>query len=357
MRIIIATGGSGGHIYPALALADEIKKQMDSEILFIGSDDKMEQVEIPNHGYAFKGIHVQGMNGGIKDKLIALYKLVKANKTCNKILDEFKPDIVIGFGNYISVSIVLAAHKKHIPTMIHEQNSYAGKANKLLGSKVDAVVGCYEENLKEFNNRHIYILGNPRASQAKDTIKDKNILKTFNLDPTVKTVVCFMGSLGSETVNKVLEEAQKLFANKTYQVIIVTGKKHYDNFNKQESNNVKVVPYIDGLKVMAACDLCVIRAGATTSSEVCVLGLPSIMIPSPYVPNNHQYYNAKALADKNASLLLEEKNLNVDSLVNSIDMLINDDTKLKEMAFNALKLGTPNASDDIIKLMKELVNQ
>ena len=144
MRIIIATGGSGGHIYPALALADEIKKEIDSEILFIGSNNKMEQVEIPSHGYAFKGINVQGMNGGIKDKIIALYKLFKANKICNNIIEEFKPDIVIGFGNYISVSIVLAASRKHIPTMIHEQNSYAGKANKLLGSKVDAVVGCYE---------------------------------------------------------------------------------------------------------------------------------------------------------------------------------------------------------------------
>lgn len=357
MRIIIATGGSGGHIYPALALADEIKKKIDSEILFIGSNNKMEQVEIPSHGYAFKGINVQGMNGGIKDKIIALYKLFKANKICNNIIEEFKPDIVIGFGNYISVSIVLAASRKHIPTMIHEQNSYAGKANKLLGSKVDAVVGCYEENLKEFKNKHIYILGNPRASQAKDTIKDRNILKTFSLDPNIKTVVCFMGSLGSESVNKVLEEAQKMFANKTYQVIIVTGKKHYDNFHKQESHNVKVVPYIDGLKVMAACDLCVIRAGATTASEVCVLGIPSIMIPSPYVPNNHQYYNAKALADKKASLLLEEKDLTADSLVSSIDLLINDDNKLNEMAENALKLGTPNASNDIIKLMKELVNQ
>ena len=357
MRIIIATGGSGGHIYPALALADEIKKEIDSEILFIGSNNKMEQVEIPSHGYAFKGINVQGMNGGIKDKIIALYKLFKANKICNNIIEEFKPDIVIGFGNYISVSIVLAASRKHIPTMIHEQNSYAGKANKLLGSKVDAVVGCYEENLKEFNNKHIYILGNPRASQAKDTIKDRNILKTFSLDPNIKTVVCFMGSLGSESVNKVLEEAQKMFANKTYQVIIVTGKKHYDNFHKQESHNVKVVPYIDGLKVMAACDLCVIRAGATTASEVCVLGIPSIMIPSPYVPNNHQYYNAKALADKKASLLREEKDLTADSLVSSIDLLINDDNKLNEMADNALKLGTPNASNDIIKLMKELVNQ
>ncbi len=357
MRIIIATGGSGGHIYPALALADEIKKEIDSEILFIGSNNKMEQVEIPSHGYAFKGINVQGMNGGIKDKIIALYKLFKANKICNNIIEEFKPDIVIGFGNYISVSIVLAASRKHIPTMIHEQNSYAGKANKLLGSKVDAVVGCYEENLKEFKNKHIYILGNPRASQAKDTIKDRNILKTFSLDPNIKTVVCFMGSLGSESVNKVLEEAQKMFANKTYQVIIVTGKKHYDNFHKQESHNVKVVPYIDGLKVMAACDLCVIRAGATTASEVCVLGIPSIMIPSPYVPNNHQYYNAKALADKKASLLLEEKDLTADSLVSSIDLLINDDKKLNEMADNALKLGTPNASNDIIKLMKELVNQ
>lgn len=354
MRVIIATGGSGGHIYPALALADALQQNEDANILFVGSKGRMEATEIPNHDYDFIGLDLQGMNGSIFAKMKSAYLLTKSYFQCQRIIKEFKPDIVVGFGNYTSVSIILAAKHLHVPTMIHEQNSFAGKANKMLANKVDAIVGCYDEN-RNLNNKHVYILGNPRASQAKDTKKNKAVLKEYGLDPQKKTAVIFMGSLGSESVNKVLKEACAKWENKDYQVLIATGKKHFEDFGYESTNNVKIFPFIDGLKTMAASDVAIIRAGATTASEVCVLGICAIMIPSPYVPNNHQYYNALALVNKDAAVLLEEKDLSVDSLVNKLDELMQDDCRRKIIGENAAKLGTPNATTNMIKLMKELV--
>ena len=356
MRVIIATGGSGGHIYPALALADSLKDKEDAKILFLGSKGRMEETEIPSHGYDFIGLKLQGMNGSIFAKLKSASLLTKNYFVCKKIIKNFKPDIVIGFGNYTSVSIILAAKHLHIPTMIHEQNSFVGKANKMLASKVDAVVGCYEEN-KNLSNKNIHILGNPRASQAKDIHKDRKFLREYDLDPTKKTAVIFMGSLGSESVNKVLAKACEMWESKNYQILLATGKKHFDEFPYKGSKNIKVLPYIDGLKAMAASDVAIIRAGATTASEVCVLGLCTIMIPSPYVPNNHQYYNALALVKKNAAILIEEKDLTVDKLVKQLDELMLNDDLRQSIGNNALLLGTPNATNDIIKLMKELVRK
>lgn len=356
MRVIIATGGSGGHIYPALALADKLMEDSNNEILFVGCKNKMEQVEIPNHGYRFIGLDVLGMNGGIVNKVKATIKLTKTYFRCRKIIAEYKPDIVVGFGNYTSVSIIFAAKHMHIPTMIHEQNSYAGKANKLLAKHVDCVVGCYDENKKDLKAKRVEILGNPRASLATDIRRNINVLTKYNLDINKKTAVIFMGSLGSESVNNVLINALDKFANKEYQVLIITGKKHFDSFPKVASNNIKVVAYADDLlDVMAVSDVVVCRAGATTCSEVCVIKIATIMIPSPYVPNNHQYYNALALANKNAAVLLEEKDLDENSLVENIDSLMNDDNKRLTMQENASKLSTPKASENIVKLMKELV--
>lgn len=356
MRVIIATGGSGGHIYPALALADKLMEDGNNEILFVGCKNKMEQVEIPNHGYTFIGLDVLGMNGGIVDKAKATFKLIKTYFRCRKIIAEFKPDIVVGFGNYTSVSIIFAAKHMHIPTMIHEQNSYAGKANKLLAKHVDCVVGCYDENRNNLKAKRIEILGNPRASLATNIHRDNKVLSKYGLAIDKKTAVIFMGSLGSESVNEVLVNALDKFVDKDYQVLIITGKKHFESFPKPQVGNIKVIAYADDLlDIMAASEVVVCRAGATTCSEVCVIKIATIMIPSPYVPNNHQYYNALALANKNAAILLEEKDLNDDSLVLNIDNLMNDDKKRLTMQENASKLSTPNASENIVKLMKELV--
>ncbi|MEG0076852.1 undecaprenyldiphospho-muramoylpentapeptide beta-N-acetylglucosaminyltransferase [Anaerorhabdus sp.] len=358
MRIVIATGGTGGHIYPALSLAKAMKEEDPAtEFLFIGSTNRMEATEIPNAGYAYEGIDVVGMNGSLLSKVKAFYLLKKAEKKCKLILQTFKPDVVIGFGNYISVPVLWAANSLNIPTMIHEQNSYAGKANKMLAKSVNAVVGCYEENLNQFPPQKTKILGNPRATEAAKINKDKSILKKVGCSDELPLVVIVMGSLGSESVNKVLKEACRLMVGKDYQALVVTGKKGYDDFIQSFSSTerIHVVPYIDGIEVMCLADLVVVRGGATTSAEITALGLPSIIIPSPYVPNNHQVMNALALQNKNAAIMIEEKDLNAKILVNKIDEVLSNKELQQEMSRQAKQLGKPNASPDMIQWILDLV--
>lgn len=358
MRVLIATGGTGGHIYPALSLAKALKEENETnEFCFIGSTNRMEATEIPQAGYAYRGIDVIGMNGSILAKLKSLWLMKMAEKECKNIIKEFKPDIVIGFGNYISVPVLLAAHNMHIPTMIHEQNSYAGKANKILARVADAIVGCYEENLEQFPKEKTRILGNPRASEAAKIVADKKIIRDLGFSEDKPFVVLVMGSLGSESVNNVLKEASKKMMNKPYQALIVTGKKGYDDFlkNASESENVKIVPYIDGLVTMALADLVIVRGGATTSAEITAMGIPSIIIPSPYVPNNHQVKNALALQNKNAAIMLEEKDCTVDSLIEKMDLILSDKDLQESMKKQAKQMGRPNASKDIIQWIHDLV--
>ncbi|SJZ98548.1 undecaprenyldiphospho-muramoylpentapeptide beta-N-acetylglucosaminyltransferase [Anaerorhabdus furcosa] len=358
MRIVIATGGTGGHIYPALSLAKAIKEEDPSaEFLFIGSTNRMEATEIPNAGYKYQGIDVIGMNGSILSKIKAFYLLKKAEKKCKTILETAKPDIVIGFGNYISVPVCWAAKSLGIPVMLHEQNSYAGKANKMLAKSADAVVGCYEENLSQFPSQKTRILGNPRASEAAKMIQDKTILKKYGLVDNLPLVVIVMGSLGSESVNKVLKQASKRMDGKNYQALVVTGKKGYDEFIEscKSTGHVHIVPYIEGIEVMCLASLVVVRGGATTSAEITALGLPSIIIPSPYVPNNHQVMNALALQNKNAAIMIEEKDLTAENLVEKIDEILSNEALQKEMSLHAKELGKPNASHDMMEWIKDLV--
>ena len=204
MKIVIATGGTGGHIYPALSLADALLENKDNDVLFIGSSTRMESKEIPEKGYNFKGLNVIGTNGGLTNKIKSVLLLVKARSECIKILKDYKPDVVIGFGNYISVPVILAAKKLGIKTMIHEQNSVAGKANVFLSRFVDGIIGSYNENLNQFDNSKTRILGNPRASESSKIDKDVNMYNELGLDENKSLVLIVMGSLGSESVNKVL---------------------------------------------------------------------------------------------------------------------------------------------------------
>lgn len=358
MRVLIATGGTGGHIYPALSLAKALKEEdPTNEFFFIGSKNRMEATEIPQAGYAFQGIDVIGMNGSLISKCKSLILLKQAEKECKEIIKKFKPDIVIGFGNYISVPVIMAAHSLRIPTMIHEQNSYAGKANKMLARVADAIVGCYEENLEQFPKNKTRILGNPRASEAAHIVANKQLITEVGLDDQIPFVVIVMGSLGSETVNNVLKEVSKKMVNESFQALICTGKKGYDAFIKETPAcpNVKIVPYIDGLAMMAVADVVVIRGGATTSAEVTALGIPSIIIPSPYVPNNHQVKNALALENKNAAIMLEEKECTADALLDTIHCVLEDDERRNEMKKQTKLMGRPHASQDIIQWIKDLI--
>lgn len=359
MKIIIATGGTGGHIYPAIALADKlISDKKDNEILFIGNYDRMEAQEIPKAGYSFIGIKAAKFNSN-KHKLHAIKVLYKAYKECRKIEEDFKPDIVIGFGGYVTVPVIMAAVKLKIKTIIHEQNSLPGLANRTLGHFVNKVVICYKSAQKYFPQNKTELLGNPRESSALNFVKDKNVFEQYGLNCNKKTVLIVMGSLGSASVSQKMLEILQQLKGKDYNVLYVTGRNNYqyvaDNFTCSE--NVKIVDYIDQLNIAGNCCLVVSRGGATSACEYMSLGIPTIIVPSPYVTNNHQYYNAKEMFDNNASYLLEEKDLNVENMVSLLDELVNDDEKLIQMSAAALNMSHPQAAFDMIKLIYRLAGK
>ena len=352
MKIAIVAGGTGGHIYPALTLAEALQNR-GHEITFIGSNDRMEKDVIPQNGFVYIGLDVVTTRGSIIQKIKSILSIVKAYFRCLKLLKGY--DLAIGFGNYISIPVMMAAVKLKIKTIIHEQNSFVGRANRMLDRKVDLIIGCYEENKKQFANPNIRILGNPQSSKAYNLEKDPKVIEELGLDPSKKTVVIFMGSLGSSSVNEKLLDYFKLLDG-SYQVVFATGASHYEKMLSEVKQNdyLKVFERIDGVNVMNNADLLICRAGATTLSEICAIGIPSILIPSPYVPNNHQYYNGKALVDKDAAVMIEEKDLSGDKLNDTVNALINDDERLKEISANALKLGNPEVLNDIINEVENI---
>lgn len=352
MRIIIASGGTGGHIYPAITLAQALQKA-GHKITFVGSTGRMEKDVIPAAGFDYIGLDMKIPGGSLINKANSFVSIVKAYYKCREIVKDY--DLAIGFGNYISVPLVMAARNRGLKTVIHEQNSFAGKANKYLDQKVDLVIGSYEENKKTFKNPHTLILGNPQSSKAFNIKKDPEVLLNLGLDPDKKTVVIFMGSLGSQTVNKVVIEYLNSLKG-DYQVIYASGKQNYAKARAavKKKDYICVKEAVDGVRVMANSSLLVSRAGATTLSEICAMGMPSILIPSPYVPNNHQFYNAMALIDKNAALLLEEKDLSPASLKAIIEKSINDEELLKSLHENAIKLSNPKVLDEIVKEIEKL---
>ena len=352
MKIVMVAGGSGGHIYPALSLAEALKDR-GHDITFIGSNDRMEKDVIPEKGFNYIGMNIYTTRGGLLQKLKSLASILRAYDKAKILLKGY--DVVIGFGNYISVPILMAAHKLGIKTIIHEQNSYVGRANRILDEKVDLIISSYEEDLKQFKNKNNILLGNPQASKAFKAIKDPNVLKELNLSNDKKTVVIFMGSLGSSTVHNELLKYFELLDG-SYQVIYATGKYNYSDElkNKYENDYLKIFERIDGIKIMKNSDLLISRAGATTIAEITAMGIASILIPSPYVPNNHQYYNAMSLVNKDAAIILEEKDLNARRLNELVNSIINDGAKLDLLANNAKQFGNPNVINDIVERIEKI---
>ena len=357
MKIMIAAGGTGGHIYPALALADEIrKKDKNAEVVFFGSSNRMEAKIIPQAGYRFYGTAMSGMNGGLLAKAASAVSLLKADALCHKILKKEKPDMVIGFGNYISVPMVAAAHRMGIKTMLHEQNSYAGKANRFLAKYADGIVGCYASNLDQFPKEKTKILGNPQASAAALTVYDQSEIEKTGLDPEKPFVLIMMGSLGSVSVSKYIDEACSLFDD-SYSVVIAAGRSNDYVFENAKRDNIRVLPYVNGRNLLKGCALAVVRAGATTMAEIGAIGTASILIPSPYVPNNHQFHNAMELVDQDAGVLLEEKDLSGKKLAEMVNELMKDEKRRKTLADNCRKCGKPDAADDMVAMMKEIMDR
>ena len=357
MRVIISAGGTGGHIYPALAIINKIKeKEPNSEFLYIGTHNRMEKDIVPSKGIPFKSIEMYGFSKKIFKNFKTVKCLFKAFGECRKIIREFNPDIVIGVGGYVTVPVIVSAHKLGYKTFLHEQNALPGKSNRYLSKHCDLIGVSFESSLDKFPKDKAIFTGNPCS---EDALKAPIVLKsTLGLSATKKLVLIVMGSLGAGRVSKYLEKELNNFSDKDYEVLFVTGKSSYDEVMKfNYPKNVKIIPFYEGLtSVMKKTDVMVSRAGASTLSEIIALEVPSILIPSPFVANNHQYLNALDLVNNNSALMIEEKNLTDGILVQMVDDLINDEEKINDIKNNLKKMQVKDSALLIYKNIKEVLN-
>lgn len=360
MKIIVSAGGTGGHIYPALAIINKfVEKEKDLEVLYIGTHNRMEKDIIPKRGIKYESLEIYGFS---KSDLLLDFKNIflinKAKKKCIKIMKDFKPDVVMGIGGYVTYPVISAANSLGIKTFIHEQNSHPGKSNIALQKKADLIGVSFKESISNFNKAkgEVFYSGNPCGEAALNMEPmDKSKL---GLSKDKKLVVVVTGSLGSATVNDKMKEFLNKVSDQDYEVLYITGKNLYDSFieGSNFSSNVKVLPYLDGLpSLLKNTDLIVTRAGASTMSEIFSLNLPAIFIPSPYVANNHQYYNALEVKNAGGGEIIEEKDLTSDILLNKINDILSDDVKYKNMKENLKKMSMNNSSDVIYNKIKDLI--
>ena len=365
MRVVVSGGGTGGHIYPALAFMRYLEKQEDVEYLYIGTKRGLESKIVPQAGYAFESIKIEGLKRSLSlENLKTAYYMVTSVIKARKILKEFKPDVVIGTGGYVCAPVLFAASLLKIPTIIHEQNSVAGVTNKFLAKWVNKIAICFDDVKKDFASYSdkVVLTGNPRGQEVVEIEKKPEYLASIGVQTDLPIVVIFGGSRGSERMNEVFVEALEEFADKNYHVIMVTGEVHYDKINNQITNlekslpNVSVFPYIKDMpQLFQNVDLVVCRSGATTLTELTALGLASILVPSPYVTNNHQEANARSLVDRGAASMILEKELNVQTMLAEIDEILLDSQKKEAMATSAKKMGITDASVRLISMIHEMM--
>lgn len=354
MKIAITAGGTGGHIFPALAIINKIKSHdKNSKFLYFGTTDRMEKDIIPEKSIPYIGIQMKGLNRKNILKNITVLKIyLAAIKKAEVELKKFKPDIVIGVGGYITAPVLVAANHLGIKTIIHEQNSIPGVSNKLLSHFVNKICVSFKESEAYFPKKKTIYTGNPRSEEILSMEKGKR--EDFGFNRKSKFIILVMGSLGSLTMTKKMKELIPSFKDKDYQVLVVTGKNYYDDYKDVKTpTNVKIVPFYDA-KYMKDADLIITRSGASTIAEVTALLLPSIMIPSPYVTHNHQYKNAKALEDKKACKILEEKDFCKENLLSLIDDCFKKEV-YNEMRKNLKEFSCPNSAEAIYKEIMRLV--
>lgn len=357
MKVIISAGGTGGHIYPALAIINKIKAmESNSEILYIGTTDRMEAKLIPEKNIPFIGLEMEGINRkNIFKNIIVLKKYLSAIKKVKKEIKKFNPDIVIGVGGYVTAPVIKAAKSLNYKTLIHEQNSIPGLSNEQLSKIVDKVLISLPDTINYFPKEKTVYTGNPRSEEIA-TIQ-KATKKEFGLSENKKLVVIVMGSLGSATINKKELELIEEFKDKKYEVMLITGEKYFNDYkNIDIPPNVKVVPFLNNLiNLLKISDLIISRAGASTIAEITAIGLPSILVPSPFVTNNHQLKNAQELEKKGAALILEEKDFNKENLIKLIDKVLLDNKLYQKMALSSKKLGVTDSATRVYNEIKKLV--
>lgn len=357
MRVIISAGGTGGHIYPAIAIINKIKKEEpNSEFLYIGTSDRMEKDLIPELGIKYEEITVSGLKRKLTlENIKVLYQFIKAKNKCLKIIKEFDPDVVIGAGGYVTGPVIWAAKKLGKKTFIHEQNSVVGLTNKFLTKYADKIGVSFASTLELFPQDKATLTGNPCSEKALGMKKAKK--EDYGLSKDKPLVLIVMGSLGSRTINDKLVSFLQDFAKKDYEVMFVTGNSYYEKVkNMKVPKNVKIVPFVYEMpSLMKVTDLMITRAGASTMSEILVLGVPAIFVPSPYVTNNHQYKNAMDLVTKNAALILEEKDFTKENLINLIDKTLKNKKEYQEIKHNLENLGIKDSGSRIYNVLKGMI--
>lgn len=361
MRVILSGGGTGGHIYPALSMIKVIRVDYpNAEFLYIGTPDGLESKIVPDAGIPFKSLRVSGIRRRLSaENIKTAYHLVTSISKAKKLIREFQPDIVIGTGGYVCAPVVHAAAKLKIKTIIHEQNSLPGITNKLLAKRVDKILICFEEARKYFPAAKVVMTGNPRASEVAETLKIGKTALGFNSKK--KVVLISGGSRGARPINDAFIAKIAEYEKADFEVVFVTGNVHYDAIceqigNVDELRNVKVLPFIEDMpKYLVSIDLFVGRSGATFLSEITALGVASILIPSPYVAENHQEFNARSITDNNGGILLLERDLNGDVLLSEITNLLNNEVALESMRRVTKTLGIPDANNRILGVVRDLV--
>lgn len=361
MKAIISGGGTGGHIFPAISIAEQLKKVVpDVEILFVGANNRMEMEKVPQAGYKIIGLPISGFKRSLSLKNITtVINIFKSLRKARRIIKEFNPDIAIGVGGYASGPMLFAAQSNNIPTIIQEQNSYAGVTNKILGKRVKKVCVAYDNMERFFNPETIVYTGNPiRPAIQNITCTKQESLDFFNLSNSKKTILIVGGSLGARTINISIGKNLEYFTKQNIQVIWQTGKGYYEEAKKQatEFENVKVFDFIKQMDMaFTAADIIISRAGAGTISELCIVGKPCIFVPSPNVSEDHQTKNAQALVNKNAAILIKDTEA-VEKLGKAAVDLIEDENKIQSLSTEIKKLAIPNAAELIVNEILKLID-
>ncbi len=353
MKIIISGGGTGGHVYPAIAIANALKEKGIKDILFVGAEGKLEMEKVPKAGYKIEGLDIQGFHRTRKWRNILFpFRLIKSLMKARKIIDKFGPDVVVGVGGYASGPVLRMAQRKGISTVIQEQNSYPGITNKLLAKKAIKIFVAYDRMERFFDRAKMLVTGNPVRTDLLDLSGARaESYNHFGLDSAKKTVFLTGGSLGAKAINQAVA-FQKEFISylEDVQFLWQVGKIYYDEYSNGELaqlEHIHVLPFVDRMDLAyAAADLVVCRAGALTISELTLVAKPTILLPSPNVAEDHQTKNAMALVESNAAILIKDENANKEMIPQALSLL-GDELQMQLLSDNIKKLGKPDARDVI----------
>ncbi|RDY25727.1 undecaprenyldiphospho-muramoylpentapeptide beta-N-acetylglucosaminyltransferase [Romboutsia weinsteinii] len=358
MRVLLSGGGTGGHVYPAIAIANRIKEEYpDAEILFVGTEKGIESEIVPKYGYELKTVTVQGFKRKIDlDNVKRVFKLFKGLEQSRKVVKKFKPDVVIGTGGYVSGPVLFNASMCKFPTVVHEQNSFPGVTNKILSKMVTEVLTSFEDSHERFpegSRQKLVLTGNPVRKEIL-TARKSTARRNLGISEDKKMVLCYGGSGGARKINDAMKLVIENMVKDDVAFIFATGKYYYEEFAKSiEHINFKpyqrVVPYLEDMaNALAASDLVIGSAGAISLAEITALGKPSIIIPKAYTAENHQEYNAKSIEKQGAGIAILEKNLTPESLNNAVFSLLGNKEKLIDMASASKTIGKPEAIDLIV---------